>query len=92
MATSRMSPCGASAGARRRYVHVVSDDVRIGLGISILQGEQIAQEAAAAGLRVQLLRNEYPETGAAAALGMCALLVGADHESDMRRLLAAHGY
>ena len=43
----------------------MSDVVRIELGVSILQGELIAQEAEAAGLRVELLRNEHPETGAA---------------------------
>ena len=75
-----------------RYVGVVSDVVRIELGVSILQGELIAREAEAAGLRVQLLRNEHPETGAAFALGTCALLVAAEHESEVRDLLAEHGY
>ncbi len=77
---------------RNRYVGVVSDVVRIELGVSILQGELIAQEAAAAGLRVELLRNEHPETGAAFALGTCALLVAAEHEAEVRELLAEHGY
>ena len=75
-----------------RYVGVVSDVVRIELGVSILQGELIAQEAEAAGLRVQRFRNEHPETGAAFALGTCALLVAAEHESEVRELLAEHGY
>jgi hypothetical protein len=70
----------------------VSDVVRIELGVSILQGELIAREAEAAGLRVQLLRNEHPETGAAFALGTCALLVAGEHEREVRELLAEHGY
>lgn len=77
---------------RRRYVRDVDDVIRIELGGSILQGELIAQEAAAAGLRVQLLRNEHPETGAAFALGTCALLVTAEDEAEVRQLLAAHGF
>jgi hypothetical protein len=75
-----------------RYVGVVTDVVRIELGVSILQGELIAAEAEAAGLRVQLLRNEHPETGAAFALGTCALLVAARDEADVRELIAEHGY
>lgn len=70
----------------------VSDVVRVELGLSILQGEMIAQSAAAAGLKVQLLRNEHPETGAAFALGNCALLVAAEHEDELRRMLADFGY
>lgn len=73
-------------------VHVVSHVFRIGLGISILRkGRPITQEAAAAGLRVQLLRDEHPETGAASALLTCTVLVAAGHEPDMRKLPAAHG-
>ncbi len=70
----------------------MADVIRIELGVSILQGELIAQEAQAAGLRVQLLRNEHPETGGTYALGTCALLVAAEHEEDVRALLADHGY
>ena len=70
----------------------MSDIVRIELGGSILEGELIAQQAAAAGLRVELIRNEHPETGAAFALGSCALLVAAEHETELRELLAEHGY
>jgi hypothetical protein len=70
----------------------VTDIVRIELGVSILQGELIAQEATAAGLRVQLVRNEHPETGGAFALGNCALLVAAEHEAEVRELLAERGY
>ena len=75
-----------------RYVDVVGDVVRIELGVSILEGELIAQQAEAAGLRVQLLRNEHPETGAAFALGSCVLLVAGEHEAEVRELLAEHGY
>ena len=85
-------PEPAVGDARDRYVGVVNDVVRIELGMSILQGELIAQEAEAAGLRVQLLRNEHPETGTAFALGTCALLVAAKHEATVRELLAEHGY
>ena len=60
--------------------------------MSILEAELIAQEAQAAGLRVQLIRNEHPETGAAFALGTAALLVAAEHEVEVRGLLAEHGY
>jgi hypothetical protein len=70
----------------------VSDIVRIELGASILEGELIAQQAVAAGLRVELIRNQHPETGAAFALGSCALLVAAEHEAELRELLAEHGY
>ena len=88
---------GTTRGASRRpqlapKASIVSDVVRIELGVSILQGELIAQEAKAAGLRVQLLRNEHAETGAAFALGTCALLVAAEHEAEVRELLAQHGY
>lgn len=71
---------------------VVSDVVRIELGVSILQDELIAREAAAVGLRVQLLRNGHPEMGAGFALATCALLVAADHEVEVRQLIATHGY
>jgi hypothetical protein len=70
----------------------VSDVIRIELGVSILEGELIGQEAKAAGLRVELLRNEHPETGAAFALGTTALLVAGEDEADVRALLAEHGY
>ena len=70
----------------------MSDIVRIELGSSILHGEMIVQAATAAGIKVQLLRNEHPETGASFALGTCALLVSADDEGDLRQLLAESGY
>ena len=85
-------PFRPSGTPGERYVGVVSEVVRIELGVSILQGELIAQEAEAAGLRVQLLRNEHPETGAAFVLGTSALLVAAEHEAEVRELLAEHGY
>ena len=74
------------------YAHIMADVVRIELGASILEGERIVQEANAAGLQVQLLRNEHPETGASFALGSCALLVSAADETDLRHLLADFGY
>ena len=70
----------------------MSDIVRIELGSSILHGEMIVQAATAAGIKVQLLRNEHPETGASFALGTCALLVSTDDEDDLRQLLAESGY
>lgn len=70
----------------------MADVVRIELGVSTWQGELIASEAEAAGLRVRLLRNEHPETGANFALGTCALLVTAEHEAQLRELLAEYGY
>jgi hypothetical protein len=70
----------------------MSDVVRIEIGSSIFEGEMIVQEAKAAGLRVELLRNEHPETGGFVALGSCALLVAAEHESELRDLLATFGY
>ncbi len=70
----------------------MSDVVRIEIGSSIFEGELIVQEAKAAGLRVELLRNEHPETGGFIALGTCALLVAAEHEADLRALLATFGY
>jgi hypothetical protein len=70
----------------------MSDVVRIELGSSILQGEMIVQAATAAGIKVQLLRNEHPETGASFALGTCALLVSADDEDDLRQLLVESGF
>ncbi len=74
------------------YAHEMTDVVRVELGASILQGEIIVQTATAAGLHVQLLRNEHPETGASFALGTCALLVSADDEADLREMLAESGY
>ncbi len=50
--TSIRSAMSRSSGGR--YVGTVSDVVRIELGVSILQGELIAREAEAAGLRVRL--------------------------------------
>lgn len=70
----------------------MSDIVRIEIGSSILEGELIIQEATAAGLRAQLVRNEHPETGSFVALGGCALLVAAEHEGALRDLLATYGY
>lgn len=70
----------------------MGDVVRIELGMSTLQGELLAREAEAAGLRVRLLRNEHPETGAIFALGTCALLVAADDEAQVRELLVEYGY
>jgi hypothetical protein len=70
----------------------VNDVVRVELGSSILEGEMIGQAAAAAGLKVELMRNEHPETGALVALGRCALLVAADDEAALRRMLADFGY
>lgn len=70
----------------------MSGVVRVEIGWSVLEGERIAQEAAAAGLRVRLLRNQHPETGAFYALGSCALLISEDDEDDLRRLLAEYGY
>lgn len=70
----------------------MGDLVRIEIGGSIIESERIAQEANAAGVRVELLRNEHPETGSASALGTCALLVTAEDEADLRELLSAFGY
>lgn len=67
----------------------MADVVRIELGSSILEGEQIVQQARADGLQVELLRNEHPETGAFFALGNCALLVTADDEAAVRALVRA---
>jgi hypothetical protein len=36
--------------------------------------------------------RQRPETGAAFALGTCALLVAAEHEAKVRELLAEHDY
>jgi hypothetical protein len=70
----------------------MSDVVRIELGGSILEAELIAKEAVSAGLRVELLRNEHPSTGAAFALGTCALLVSSEQEAEVRETLAEHGF
>ncbi len=70
----------------------MSDVVRIELGSSIFEGELIVQEAKSAGLRVELLRNEHPETGGFSALGNCAILVASEHEPDLRELLDEFGY
>ncbi len=70
----------------------MADVVRIELGTSILEADLIVQEATAAGLNVQLLRNDNPETGASFALGSCAVLVAGTDESDMRKLLAESGF
>lgn len=70
----------------------MSDVVRIEIGSSIFEGEMIVQHARAAGLRAELVRNEHPETGGVVALGGCALLVAAEHETELRDLLATFGY
>lgn len=70
----------------------MSDVVRIEIGSSIFEGEMIVQEAKSAGLRAELLRNEHPETGGFIALGGCAVLVAAEHEAELRDLLATFGY
>ncbi len=70
----------------------MSDVVRIEIGSSIFEGELIVQQAQAAGLRAELVRNEHPETGGFVSLGSCALLVASEHESELRELLATFGY
>lgn len=70
----------------------MADVVRIELGTSILEAELIVQQATAAGLHVELLRNSHPENGASFALGGCAALVAAADEADLRELLAEAGY
>jgi len=70
----------------------MTEVVRIELGASILEAELIVGEANAVGLKVQLLRNEHPETGGLFALGNCALLVAETDESDLRELLASYGF
>ncbi len=70
----------------------MADVVRIELGSSLIEGERIVQEASVAGLKVELLRNSHPETGASFAIGTCAVLVSATDEADLRDLLAEFGY
>jgi len=70
----------------------MADVVRIELGMNLLEAELIAQKAATAGLRVELLRNLHPETGGVFALGGSALLVRSSDESDLRELLSRCGY
>ncbi len=74
------------------YSPSMTEIVRIELGASIFEAERIVQEAVTAGLTVELLRNEHPETGGAFALGSCALLVAGTDEADLRQLLAEYGY
>lgn len=70
----------------------MSDVVQIELGTSILEGELIVQTAVERGLRVQLLRNEHPETGGFFSLGGCSMLVHRDDEIALREILADFGY
>jgi len=70
----------------------MTEVVRIELGASILEAELIVGYATTAGLKVQLIRNEHPETGGSFALGNCALLVTETDESDLRELLATYGF
>ena len=70
----------------------MTDVVRIELGGSIFQAELIHQKAVSEGLRVELLRNEHPETGGSFALGQCALLVHADDEPTVREILDDFGF
>jgi len=70
----------------------MTEVVRIDLGASILEAEVIVGQATTAGLKVQRIRNEHPETGGVFALGNCALLVTESDESDLRELLASHGF
>jgi len=70
----------------------MTEVVRVELGASILEAELIVGDATTAGLKVQLIRNEHPETGGLFALGNCALLVTESDESDLRELLASYGF
>ena len=87
MIDDRLSSSGVAGSGRG-----MADVVRIELGSSLIEGERIVQEATAAGVKVELLRNNHAETGASFALGTCAVLVSATDEADLRDLLAEFGY
>ena len=70
----------------------MTEVVRIELGASIVEAERIAQDAVAAGLTVELLRNEHLDAGGGFGLGNCALLVGRTDEAKLRELVAEYGY
>lgn len=70
----------------------MADIVQIELGSSIVEGELMVQTAVGRGLRVELLRNEHPETGGFFALGNCSMLVHADDEMALREVLGEFGY
>ena len=89
---SRRPRPGDRGSPGERHVGFLSDIVRIELGVSILEGELIAQQAEAAGLRVQLLRNEHPETGAALPSALVPCLSPLETRQRCGELLAEHGY
>jgi hypothetical protein len=68
----------------------VSEVIRIELGNSLLDAELIAQSLRSRGFRVELVRNEHPETGGFFALGNSALLVFAEDEPEIRTWLEEH--
>jgi hypothetical protein len=69
----------------------MSEVVRIELGNSLFDAEVIAGALEAEGYRVELVRNEHPETGGFFALGNSALLAFADDEPAIRAWLEEHG-
>ncbi len=70
----------------------MSEVIRIELGVSIFSAEVIAAALTAEGIGNELLRNEHAETGAANAIGTCALLVAAGDEDRAREIIAKSGY
>jgi hypothetical protein len=68
----------------------VSEIVRIELGGTLIDAELVTQSLRSRGIKVELIRNEHPETGGFFALGSSALLVFADDEAQVRALLEEH--
>ena len=66
----------------------MSDAVRLDLGDDIFRAEVIAAACRADGLRVQLLRNDNPETGGFRSLQPVYLLVLADDVERVQEIIS----
>jgi hypothetical protein len=76
------------ASAMVATLGVVSDVVRLDLGDDIFKAQLIAAACEADGSRVQLIRNEHPETGAFHALQPSYLLVAADDVARVQEIIS----
>jgi len=66
----------------------MSDAVRLDLGDDIFRAEVIAAACRSDGIRVQLLRNDHPETGGFRSLQPVYLLVLADDVERVQEIIS----
>jgi hypothetical protein len=66
----------------------MSDAVQLDLGNDIFRAEVIAAACRSEGLRVQLLRNDHPETGSFSSLQPVYLLVLADDVARAQEIIS----